>query len=60
MLPIFIDRLSTMSCDVNWTKAKDDRITNWYWNKQASYGTFITFITLMVQGVAVSATHSNT
>ena len=37
-----IARLSTMSCDVNWTKAKDDRITNWYWNKQASHGTLIT------------------
>ena len=49
-----------MSCDVNWTKAKDDRITNWYWNKQASYRTSTTFITLMVQGVAVSATHSKT
>ena len=26
-----------MSCDVNWTKAKDDRITNWYKNKQVKF-----------------------
>ena len=33
----FCLRLATKSCDVNWSKAKDDKITNHYWNKQAKF-----------------------
>merc|ERR1712126_137410 len=33
----YMQRLATKSCDVNWTKAKDDSVTNHYWNKQAKF-----------------------